>query len=212
MKEKISPPVYSQIALDIALRISREELKENTKIYGRSVMSSEYGVSPETIRRALKLLEDMGIVEVRKNSGVVILSVEKAKDFAQRFSEQNDTRLIERNLRKLLEQQHSLNEQISEMVSHLVRTNDKFSKSNPFQNYEIDIPADSPLIGKSLMELMFWHKTGATIIAIRRKDKVILSPGPYAVLLEEDTIIFVGDISTIETVSSYVSEAEQSPE
>ena len=204
MKEKINPPVYSQIALDIALRISREELKENTKIYGRSVMSSEYGVSPETIRRALKLLEDVGIVEVRKNSGVVILSVEKAKEFAQRFSEQNDTRLIERNLKKLLDQQLALSEQIREMASHLVRTNDKFSKSNPFQNYEIDIPKDSPVIGKSLMDLMFWHKTGATIIAIRRTDKVILSPGPYAVLTEGDTLIFVGDISTIETVSRYI--------
>lgn len=208
MKEKISPPVYSQIALDIALRISREELKENTKIYGRSVMSSEYGVSPETIRRALKLLEDMQIVEVRRNSGVVVLSVEKAQEYAQRFSEQNDTRRIELNLKKLLAQQHSLNEQIGEMVSHLVRTNDKFSKSNPFQNYEIDIPADSPLLGRSLMDLMFWHKTGATIIAIRRKDKLILSPGPYAVLLEDDTLIFVGDISTIETVSNYITQPQ----
>ncbi len=204
MKEKINPPVYSQIALDIALRISREELKENTKIYGRSVMSSEYGVSPETIRRALKLLEDMGIVEVRKNSGVVILSVEKAKEFALRFSEQNDIRLIERKLRKLLEQQHELSEQIREMVSHLVRTSEKFSKSNPFQNYEIDIPANSQVIGKSLLELKFWQKTSATIIAIRRKDKVILSPGPYAVLTEDDTLIFVGDISTIETVTKYI--------
>ncbi len=212
MKEKTSPPVYSQIALDIALRISREELKENTKIYGRSVMSSEYGVSPETIRRALKLLEDMGIVEVRKNSGVVILSVEKAKEFAQRFSEQSDIRLIERNLRKLLDQQHSLNEQIIEMASHLVRTSDKFAKSNPFQNYEMDVPPESPVIGKSLMELKFWQETAATIIAIRRQDKVILSPGPYAVLLEGDTLIFVGNISTIETVSKYISKIEQSPE
>ena len=41
-------PVYLQIAVDIASRIARGEFKENTKIYGRSVMSSEYGVSPET--------------------------------------------------------------------------------------------------------------------------------------------------------------------
>ena len=45
---------YARIALDIAQRISRGELKENTRIYGRSIMASEYGVSPETIRRALR--------------------------------------------------------------------------------------------------------------------------------------------------------------
>jgi len=71
-KDQIVSPVYSQIALDIALRIARGELKENTKVYGRSVMSSEYGVSPETIRRAMKLLEDMKIVETKQNSGTII--------------------------------------------------------------------------------------------------------------------------------------------
>ncbi len=69
----------------------------------------------------------------------------------------------------------------------------------------MDIPPESPVIGKSLMELKFWQETAATIIAIRRQDKVILSPGPYAVLLEGDTLIFVGDISTIETVSNYIA-------
>lgn len=204
MKDKISPPVYSQIALDIALRISREELKENTKIYGRSVMSSEYGVSPETIRRAFKLLEDIGVVEVKQNSGVVVRSVEKANEYVKHFSEQNDIKTTQRKLRKLMEEQQRINEQINETVFHLVRTNDKFSKSNPFQNYEIDIPLDSYVIGKSLMELKFWQKTGATIIAIRHQDKLILSPGPYAVLSEGDTLIFVGDVSTIEAVSEYI--------
>lgn len=205
MKGKITPPVYSQIALDIALRISRMELRENAKISGRSVMSSEYGVSPETIRRALRLLEDMGIVEVRHNSGVVILSTQKAAEYVQRFSEQNDIRAIQRKLNSLLEQQRGLNEQIADTAELLVRTNDKFSKSNPFRNYETDIPAGSHVIGKNIRELMFWQETGATIIAIRRGDQIILSPGPYAVLAQGDTLIFVGDVSAIEAVGKFIT-------
>mgnify|MGYP000892165127 FL=1 len=79
MDNVVVAPVYAQIALDIALRISKGELKENSIVYGRSVMSSEYGVSPETIRRAMKLLEDMEIVGTKQNSGTVVLSSEKAK-------------------------------------------------------------------------------------------------------------------------------------
>jgi DNA-binding GntR family transcriptional regulator len=78
-------PIYAQIALDIALRIVRGELKENSKVYGRSVMSSEYGVSPETIRRAFKLLEDTDIVEIKQNSGVMVVSSENARKYVERF-------------------------------------------------------------------------------------------------------------------------------
>ncbi len=40
----------------------------------------------------------------------------------------------------------------------------------------------TPLIGKSIGELKFWQSTGGTIVAIRRGQTVILSPGPYAEL------------------------------
>ena len=41
---------YLQIALDLVSIIAKEEFSEGSKIYGRSVMASEYNVSPETIR------------------------------------------------------------------------------------------------------------------------------------------------------------------
>ena len=54
------------------------------------------------------------------------------------------------------------------------------------------VPGDSPLIGKSIGELKFWQSTGGTIVAIRRGQTVILSPGPYAELYGGDVIILVG--------------------
>lgn len=205
MTQSSSSPIYSQIAFDIALRVARAELKENTKIYGRSVMSSEYGVSPETIRRSLKLLSDMGIVEVRHNSGAIILSREKAKQYILRFNEHKDVRMLQKQLKELILQQEKKNKEILNVTETLINTNEKFSKHNPFQIYEADVPSNSPLLGRSLTDLKFWQETGATIIAIRRDDKIILSPGPYAVLQELDILIFVGDISTVDSVKDFIN-------
>ncbi|HBT66059.1 MAG TPA: GntR family transcriptional regulator [Ruminococcaceae bacterium] len=204
MNEKITPPVYAQIALDVANRIARGDLKENTKLHGRSVLSSEYGVSPETIRRALRLLEDMHIVQVKQNSGTIVKSAEHARIYVEKFNEQNDVRALYRKLKSLIAQQREINNHIFEIANLIVRTSDKFSKSNPFQNFEIDIPDESPIVGKNFQELKFWQETGATIIAIRRDDSIILSPGPYVVINSGDTLIFVGDISTIERVNDLV--------
>lgn len=200
-RHEIVSPVYAQIALDIALRIVRGELKENTKVYGRSVMSSEYGVSPETIRRAVKLLEDTNIVEIKQNSGVLIRSAEKAKFYVERFGEQNQIRTIQKKLDDLVIQQEEIGREILETTRTIVRLNERISKTNPFLNYEADIPPASPVIGQTLADLKFWQKTGATVIAIRRGDKLILSPGPYAVLLEHDTMIYVGDLMSVEAVN-----------
>lgn len=195
-------PVYAQIALDLALRITRGELKENSKVYGRSVMSSEYGVSPETIRRALKLLEDMNIVAIRHNSGVTILSVDSARKYVERFGEQNHVRTARQRLGELMERQDALNGQILDTLNTIVRLSERVSKANPFLNYEAEISAVSPLIGHTLAELKFWQETGATVIAIRRGEQLILSPGPYAALQAGDTLIYVGDLPSVEAVNA----------
>ena len=49
-------PQYQRIAYDIAVRVAAGEIPVRRKMSGRSLLASEYGVSPETIRRALKLL------------------------------------------------------------------------------------------------------------------------------------------------------------
>lgn len=205
MKNNIAAPVYAQIALDIALRIAKGELKENTKVYGRSIMSSEYGVSPETIRRAMKLLEDMHIVDIKQNSGAFVLSAENAKEYVAKFGEQNNIRSMQKKLINLIEQQKNTNQQIIDIADSILRINEKFSETNPFNNYEVVIPTNSGIIGHTLGELNFWQETRATIIAIRRGDQIILSPGPYVLFEAEDTIIFVGDISSIKAVTDFIN-------
>ena len=206
--EMITSPVYMQIALDVASRIERGELAENTKLYGRSVMSSEYGVSPETIRRSLKLLSDMGVVDVQHNSGAVVLSREKASQYVTRFSEYTDVKIRRKKLQKLMHEHIHQTRAMMDLVNEITGADNRVSRSNPFRNYEIDIPENSLVIGKTIGELQFWQETGATVIAIRRSDKIILSPGPYIRLESFDTIIFVGDTRAVTAVSSFVDREE----
>ena len=46
---------YTRIAISLAERIASGQLKEGDKLSGRSKLSPEYNVSPETIRRTLRL-------------------------------------------------------------------------------------------------------------------------------------------------------------
>lgn len=72
---------YMRVAVSLAERIAAGELREGEKLSGRSKLSPEYNVSPETVRRALRLLADMKVVEVKEQSGVYILSADNARRY-----------------------------------------------------------------------------------------------------------------------------------
>ena len=81
---------YMRIAISVAERIAAGELREGEKISGRSKLSSEYEVSPETVRRAIQLLSDMRVVAVKEQSGVYVLSADNAKRYLRNFDEKKD--------------------------------------------------------------------------------------------------------------------------
>ena len=209
MKQTVIPSQYLQIALDIARRIAKGELPEGQRVYGRSVMASEYNVSPETIRRALRLLSDMKVVEVKPQSGVVVLSADSARRYIENFEESADVRALRQQLKDLLAEYADLSRRLSDTVTALVKSRDTFAASGePLPNYEVPVPKDSPLIGRSIGELKFWQSTGGTIVAIRRGQTVILSPGPYAQLYGGDVIVLVGSPAAAEAAHRLVTEKE----
>ena len=209
MRHAVIPAQYLQIALDLASRIASGELPEGTRIYGRSVMASEYSVSPETIRRALRLLADMKVVEVKPQSGAVVLSANNARRYIETFEEDADVHALQIQLKELLEKYTELNRRMTDVVAALVKSRDTFSAAEgPLPNYEVQVPKNSPLIGKSIGSLKFWQSTGGTIIAIRRGQTVILSPGPYAELYDGDVIILVGSPAAAEAAHHLVTAKE----
>ena len=209
MKQTVVPSQYLQIALDIARRIAKGDLPEGQRVYGRSVMASEYNVSPETIRRALRLLSDMKVVEVKPQSGVVVLSADSARRYIENFEESADVRALRQQLKDLMTEYADLSRRLSDTVSALMKSRETFAAADePFPNYEVPVPKDSPLIGRSIGELKFWQSTGGTIVAIRRGQTVILSPGPYAQLYGGDVIVLVGSPAAAEAAHRLVTEKE----
>ena len=209
MRTTVAPSQYLQIALDIAGRIANGNLPEGSRLYGRSVMASEYSVSPETIRRALRLLADMKVVEVRPQSGATVLSADNARRYIENFSEAADTRALREQLRGLLEQYTELNRKTAETVAALIKSRETFAAAEePLPNYEVTVPLQSPVLGKSIGALKFWQSTGATIVAIRRGQSVILSPGPYAEMYEGDVIVLVGNAAAAQAARRFVSVKE----
>ena len=55
MEKLAATSQYLHIARDLAARIAKGEFPEGSKLFGRSMLASEYAVSPETIRRLEQL-------------------------------------------------------------------------------------------------------------------------------------------------------------
>ena len=202
-------PQYIQIALSIARRIAGGDVPEGAKISGRSKLSSEYNVSPETIRKAVRLLGDMRVVDVREQSGVYVLSADNAKRYLHDFEPKLDVFNKRRHLTELLEQQSHISHQLADLCrSILDYAVLPVQADDTLPNYIFRIPEGWNGNGRNLGELHFWQATGATIVAIRRGPSRIVSPGPYAELYGGDEIIFVGSDEAREAVSRFFFNTE----
>ncbi|WP_323615998.1 TrkA C-terminal domain-containing protein [Erysipelothrix rhusiopathiae] len=195
---------YQQIALDIAARIARNDLIEGERISGRSILSSEYGVSPETIRRAMSLLEEVEVVHVANNYGVIIGSKEAAIAYLDSFSSVTDVTQLKHRLNALMDKRHEIDEEIRTIISQIVDLSGRFSFSDPLKRFEFTLHSGSKLIGQTIGSSAFYQTTKMTIIALNRQGTMILSPGPDAIFEENDVLVVVGHVADVVKVEMLV--------
>ena len=176
---------------DLAHKIVKDELTIGERIYGRSTLASLYNVSPETIRRSLTLLAEAGIVKVSQGSGVTILSKDLAFEFIEKYKEKISLASIRKELRELLETKNKMELRFIELINKLIEYSDNLKHISPYNPFEIDINKDYSMAGKTIAEVEFWKSTGGTIIAIKRGENMIVSPGPKYTLEVGDTIVVV---------------------
>jgi K+/H+ antiporter YhaU regulatory subunit KhtT len=191
--QKVVASGYRKIAIDIANDIVGGKYKEGQKLHGRSVLSSYYGVSPETIRKAAFLLKDVGILDTERGSGIEVKSLDQAKDFVNRQKEIQSMNQIMNEIIRWTEAQRSEATEIVKKLQAVADMESHLKRRNSFTPFEIEVSKNSPVIGKSASELNFWHITGGTIVAIRREGTTFLSPGPYAVFNAGDIFYIVGN-------------------
>lgn len=206
MSDKVNIPVYEKIAIDIANRIYKGDFKIGEKLHGRSILASEYNVSPETIRKAIKLLEDVGILQSTKGSGIEILSKENALRYINKFSKIETIKELQLKINNFLEEKNKLDKALIDSVNKLIDYTSKLKNTYPIVPIEIEIPSNCKFIGKTISEIKFWQNTGATVVGIKRNGELIISPGPYATIMEKDIFIIIGDTDIYSRVINYLNE------
>ena len=147
---------YMRIAISVAERIAAGELREGEKISGRSKLSSEYEVSPETVRRAIQLLSDMRVVAVKEQSGVYVLSADNAKRYLQNFENRADLMSKRRKLRELIEEKEALNRRMGELCQSILEdTLYPVQPAETLPTFSCRVPDGWYGIGKNLGDLRF---------------------------------------------------------
>ena len=207
MSEQVKPSEsrYRQVAVDIASKIVEGHYQIGDKIYTRSQVASQYSVSAETARRAITLLSETGIVDVTKGSGVLIRSYENALLFVRRS--QDTSTLSELKKEAIVKADQLENEilQLKDIVSRLVDQTDQFRFSNPFVPFKLTVEPQSPCLDKTLQQLCFWNNTKATVVAVRRGETLLLSPGPNEILCTGDIIYYVGEEDCVDRVREFLN-------
>ncbi len=99
---------YESVAISIADQVAKGIYVINERLRGRSTLASLYKVSPETIRRAMALLEAHGVVKVTQGSGIRVVSAEKAESFLNKYCSQQDLQLLITQMRENMRQQKEL--------------------------------------------------------------------------------------------------------
>lgn len=199
-----SIPTYKKIALDIANKIKQNNINEGEILHGRSTLSSKYNVSPETIRRSMILLEDVEVVKTIKGKGILVLSKEKAISFLNRNKSIDSIRNYKAEIDSLLNSRKEIEAQLQKSIQGIIDCSSRFDEVNTIIPLEFIVPEDCIYLGKTVAEIMFWQNTGATLIAVKRNDELLLSPGPYISLNANDILVVVGNDNIKNSVPQFL--------
>ena len=201
-------PRYLEIAQDVAAKIAEGSYRTGERIYARSALASQYGVSSETARRAVCILVDLGIVASSRGSGVTIASVEKAVAYVRQFRDFSSLGDLHRQLEERIRRQEAEMRQIGELLEQLVAKTGRFRATNPFVPFRCRVDEACPHAGKTLQDLNFWHNTEATVVAIGRGEALFLSPGPYMTLKAGDVLYYLGADPCVDRVERLLAPQE----
>lgn len=184
---------YEEIALMLASDIARGRYREGERIYGRSVLAGQYSVSPETIRKAVALLQAREVVEPVAGSGIIVLSRLAARKFVEDFEEFSTLEKMEKRLDEKLEQRNRLNSEIDHLTRDIVHYKEALLKQVLYNAEEIKVESGSPLTGKTVQSANIRALTGVTVTAVRRHGVLHDSPSTDIFLQPGDILLVVGD-------------------
>lgn len=181
---------YEEIAHDLAKRIAQGDLLEGMRVLGRSSLAGTYQVSPETIRRAVAILHERGIVHSVAGSGIRVISRYAAMEYLESVRTRSSLEEGTRELRSLLRERRSLDEKIEKALDRLLSQATGALSSRHVE--EVTVKPGAWVIGRSLGEIRLRSSTGATAVAVTRSDADYFSPPADMLLAPGDVVTVVG--------------------
>ena len=186
MAKERSTPRYIKIAQDVCGKILTGEYPEGTLLKGRSILGASYGVSPETVRKALNILEKDKVVSSKRGVGVFVDSVLHAQEFANKWKAETQIKDKYATLEQLLNQQKELQARIITAIDDM-KDSFTYQTTEAVKFSEAEVPQ--------------------TIVAVIGADNICRqSVGPDFALHSGDRLIFVGkDNLTFDRVLSFLT-------
>lgn len=201
---------YEGIAQDLARRIAANELAEGARLLGRSSLAGTYQVSPETIRRAVAILHERGVVQAVAGSGIRVVSRVAAQEYLDSIRTQSHLEEGARELRILLRKRRELDEQIENALDRLLSQAAGALATRHVD--EIHVTATSWTVGRSLGEIRLRSSTGATAVALTRAEVDHFSPAPDMLLAAGDVLTVVGSDAARSRARELLSATAPPPE
>ena len=202
--KKDSNPIYKNIALDLANKIIKGEWQVGERISGRSTLAGIYNVSPETIRRAIALLEGMDVVSSIRGSGIKVMSLSAAEKFISRNNDNEHIKTAKENVFNIINEKKKLDKELEENLNKISDFIERFNNISPFLLIEVNIKDNCKVLGKKVNEIQLWQHTRATIIAYRREGNTVVSPGPDYIFTTGDTIVVIGNDEVYDKVCDFI--------
>ena len=199
----ITKPKYQQIAVDVATQIAEQRFLVGDKLHARSTLANKYSVSPETARKAISVLVDLGIVKAKHGSGFYVHSIKNAKLFVEQYQDVQSLHNLKDDLINSVKKQKEELSYFSEILDKLVDQTKRFDSFNPLNPVTFTLTEEAAHLDMTVSELNLWQNTSATIIGIKHGEELLISPGPYVKLKAGDTIYFVGHESTLQRVQNF---------
>ena len=189
---------YENIAFLIANQIYDGSIPLHSKLSGRTLLSSEYKVSSETIRRAIHSLVNYGVVEVKEQIGVYAISKTQAKVFIDDFLLKQKQKNIKVDLLELIEEEKNIRHKKEKMMKKLLESEAFF----PFDYFTVEITGDMKNIGKTIENLNFHQATGGLIIAYEYNHMLYQIPKPTTTIEKNMVLYIMGDLTIKKNVLS----------
>jgi DNA-binding transcriptional regulator YhcF (GntR family) len=197
-------PIYERVAYEIAIQIANGQYSEGAKIKGRSLASTQFNVSTETMRKALNVLQDHGVITIKEQSGAEVISKVNALAYSEAFKDEVALKNTFQSFHALLDESKAIQLRIKKELSRLQKKYDINHSSTPIRTFDYQLSERHPLVGQTHQSINLYQRTGATLYGIVGAV-TLSSPGKDYVFQPFDILYFSGDDAVMQRTMDYLS-------